>query len=387
MESDATPLGHSSDTMKSLPLDGVRVLDLSRVLAGPFCTMTLGDLGAHVIKVERPVSGDDTRGWGPPFDAAGESAYFLSTNRNKLSVAADFSNSGDVVLLQTLIGAADVVIDNFLPSVLSRYGLDKSALLLRHGRLIWCTISGFGPESGRPGYDFVVQAESGWMAITGPADGAPTKSGVALVDVMAGKDAATAILAALVGRGADRPVERSLTITLAASAAAALVNVAQNTLVTGLDARRWGNAHPNLVPYQLFDAADRSIVVAVGTDAQWHAAAHALDLPDLAADERLITNAGRLRHRAEIVAGLAARLREWPAARWIERLANAGVPCGLVRTVAEALRDVDASPRTGVAPAAGGSVRYPPPRLDEHGELIRKHYWSAFEHLPILAST
>jgi crotonobetainyl-CoA:carnitine CoA-transferase CaiB-like acyl-CoA transferase len=378
---------HSSATVQPLPLDGVRVVDLSRVLAGPFCSMTLGDLGAPVIKVERPDTGDDTRGWGPPFDAAGESAYFLSTNRNKLSIAADFSSSGDLALLLELIGEADVVIDNFLPGVLSRYGLDKGALLSRHARLIWCTISGFGPASSRPGYDFVVQAESGWMAITGPADGAPTKAGVALVDVMAGKDAATAILAALVGRGANRPVERSLTITLAGSAAAALVNVAQNTLVTGMDARRWGNAHPNLVPYQLFAAADRPIVVAVGTDAQWRAAATALDLPSLAGDPRLATNAGRLRHRAEIVDGVEARLREQPAAHWIERLAHAGVPCGLVRTVAEALRDVAASPRTGVAPAAGGSVRHAPPRLDQHGELIRKHYWSAFEHLPILAST
>lgn len=378
---------HFQATMPTLPLDGIRVLDLSRVLAGPFCTMTLGDLGAHVIKVERPVTGDDTRGWGPPFDADGESAYFLSTNRNKLSIAADFTTADDLTLLHALIRKADVVIDNFLPGVLSRYALDKGALLSSNPRLIWCTISGFGPQSSRPGYDFVVQAESGWMAITGPADGPPAKAGVALVDVMAGKDAATAILAALVGRGANRPVERSLSITLAASAAAALVNVAQNSLVTGLDARRWGNAHPNLVPYQLFDAADRTIVLAVGTDAQWRAAAAALDLPDLAGDPRLATNAGRLRHRARIVGAVESRLREQPAALWIERLAKAGVPCGLVRTVAEALRGTDASARTGMAPAAGGSVRYPPPRLDEHGELIRKHHWSAFAHLPILAST
>ena len=373
--------------MPSLPLDHIRVLDLSRVLAGPFCTMTLGDLGARVIKVERPGSGDDTRGWGPPFDDHGQSAYFLSTNRNKLSVAADFSREPDRTLVLELIRGADVVLDNFLPAVLARYGIDKGALLAAAPALIWCTISGFGPESGRPGYDFVVQAESGWMSITGPADGAPSKAGVALVDVMAGKDAATAILAALVGRAAGRPVERSLDITLAGSAAAALVNVAQNSLVTGAEARRWGNAHPNLVPYQLFDAADRPIVIAVGTDAQWVAAAQALELGDLAGDARLATNAGRLRHRDEIVAALEGRLRDRPASAWIDRLSSAGVPCGLVRTVGEALRDVDASPRTGVPPAVGGTVRYPPPRLDEHGELIRIHYWSAFDLLPILAST
>jgi crotonobetainyl-CoA:carnitine CoA-transferase CaiB-like acyl-CoA transferase len=349
--------------------------------------MTLGDLGARVIKVERPVRGDDTRGWGPPFDPEGQSAYFLSTNRNKLSLAADFSIEPDCELLRALIRGADVVIDNFLPGVLARYGLDKGALLAESPRLIWCTISGFGPESSRPGYDFVVQAESGWMSITGPAEGPPTKAGVALVDVMAGKDAATAILAALVGRAANRPVSRNLTITLANTAAAALVNVAQNSLVTGADARRWGNAHPNLVPYQLFDAADRPIVIAVGTDAQWVAAANALDLASLADDARLATNAGRLRHRDEIVAGVTARLRDRPASDWIARLSGAGVPCGFVRTVAEALQDVEASPRTGVAPAAGGTVRYPPPRLDEHGAFIRIHHWSAFDHLPILAST
>ena len=176
--------------MKTLPLEGVKVVDLSRVLAGPHCSMALGDLGAHIIKVERSGSGDDTRGWGPPFASDGESAYFLSTNRNKLSLAADFRSASDVALLHELIAGADIVIENFLPGVLARYSFDADLLLAQNTRLIWCTISGFGPSSMRPGYDFVVQAESGWMAITGEPDGAPMKTGVALVDLMAGKDAA-----------------------------------------------------------------------------------------------------------------------------------------------------------------------------------------------------
>lgn len=369
--------------MPTLPLQGVRVLDLSRVLAGPFCAMTLGDLGAGVIKVERPGTGDDTRGWGPPFDDQKQSAYFLSTNRNKLSIAADFADSADRSLILDLIRGADVVIDNFLPGVLARYGFDKAALLARHRQLIWCTIAGF-PGSSRPGYDFVVQAESGWMSITGPVDGSPFKVGVALVDVMAGKDAATAILAALAGRDRGLEVERSLEVTLAGSAAAALINVAQNTLVTGEDARRWGNAHPNLVPYQLFDAADRPIVVAVGSDAQWLSLVSVLELPDLAADLGLRTNAGRLAARHLIVARIAAALVARDAVEWISLLDAGRVPCGLVRSVQEALADTDASPSTGIPPAAGGTIRLRPPVLDEHGEQIRKMQWSALDHVPIL---
>lgn len=371
-------------TNTALPLHGIRVLDLSRVLAGPFCTMTLGDLGAQVIKVERPGSGDETRGWGPPFDARGESAYFLSTNRNKLSIALDFRLEPDRALIERLIDAADVVVENFLPGVLSRYSLDKASILSRKTSLIWCTISGFGPQSTRPGYDFVVQAESGWMAIGGEPEGAPMKSGVALVDVMAGKDAATAILASLTGRARGVRFERDISITLRGSATAALVNVAQNALVSGKEARRWGNAHANLVPYQLFAAADRPFVIAVGSDGQWLALVQALGLSALAQRSELETNAGRLAHRDEVVATIAARIGEDVARSWIDRLTAAGVPCGVVRSVQEALGDVQASAETGVEPAAGGSVRYPPPRLDQHGQQIRKMQWSAFDHVPIL---
>lgn len=371
--------------MKTLPLDGIRVLDLTRVLAGPLCTMMLGDLGAQVIKVERPERGDDTRGWGPPFADDGQSAYFRSANRNKLSIALDLRDMDDNAELRSLLRSADVVVDNFLPDALSSYGLDKGAELASNSRLIWCTISGFGPVSDRPGYDFVVQAEAGWMAISGPEAGPPMKTGVALADVIAGKDAAVAILAALAGRDAGRAVERQIDISLMQSAIAALVNVAQNALVSGVDAKRWGNSHPNLVPYQLFAASDRALVIAVGTDAQWKAAAHALGLDAMAADRDLSTNAGRLAQRERVVTELATLLRARPAAHWIDRLKAARVPCGLVRTVREAIADVSASPVTGFAPVTGGRVRFAPPGLDQHGELIRHNHWSAFDHLPILA--
>ena len=358
----------------------LKVVDLSRVLAGPVCTMMLGDLGADVIKVERPGLGDETRGWGPPFDADGESAYFLAINRNKMSLAADLSEETDRATVLELIRGADVVLENFLPGSLGRLGLDPDELLEENPDLIWCTISGFGPDSARPGYDFVIQAECGWMSITGERGGAPMKVGVALADVIAGKDATVAILAAIVERSAGSLAidKRRINISLADCARAALVNVAQNVLVSGNDAKRWGNAHPNLVPYQLFDAADRPVVIAVGSDGQWRACASALGLSDLAADESLATNAGRLANRDRVVASLAGRVREMGAQYWVERLQSVSVPCGLVRTVAETLEVTDADARTGVPPSVPGSVRMPPPKLDEHGDAIRTMGWRAF---------
>jgi crotonobetainyl-CoA:carnitine CoA-transferase CaiB-like acyl-CoA transferase len=373
------------------PLQGVRVLDLSRVLAGPLAGMMLGDLGASVIKVERVGQGDDTRGWGPPFDDDGQSAYFLSVNRNKRSVAANFADPADQALLRTLMADADIVLENYLPGSLARYGLDAATMLAQNPRLIWCTISGFGPDSTRPGYDFVTQAESGWMAITGEPDGRPMKHGVALVDVITGKDATIGVLAALVAR--ERRIEplpvsdRHLQVTLASSALAALVNVTQNALVSGRDAKRWGNAHANLVPYQLFEASDRPFVIAVGSDGQWGPAARALGLDALADDPALATNAGRVRERDRVVAALATRLREQPAAVWMARLEAVGVPCGVVRSVREALGDVTASARTGVPPLWNCPVRLEPPRLDEHGVSVREKHWSLEDQLPILQVT
>ena len=377
--------------MKTLPLSGIRILDLSRVLAGPLAGMILGDLGADVIKVERPGAGDETRGWGPPFDGRGESAYFLSTNRNKIGLAADLALPADRALLERLIATADVVIENFKPGTLERRGMGAHEVLEQHPQLIWCTITGFGLESARPGYDFVVQAESGWMAITGDAEGTPTKVGVALADVLAGKDAALAVLAALVARAraagralapaAITVADRRLSVSLLHSATAALVNVAQNVLVSGRDSQRWGNAHPNLVPYELFPAADRPIVIAVGSDAQFASCVRVLGLDTLAADPSLATNAGRIAQRARVVGAIAARVRTNVATHWLARLEDAGVPCGVVKPVLEALRAVDASALTGVAPQAPGAVRLAPPRLDEHGALIREAGWGAFDRL------
>jgi crotonobetainyl-CoA:carnitine CoA-transferase CaiB-like acyl-CoA transferase len=342
--------------------------------------MILGDLGADVIKVERPRTGDETRGWGPPFNGDGESAYFLAINRNKKSLTADLSKLADRALVLGLLAEADVAVDNFLPGSLGRLGIDRDRILERAPGLIWCSISGYGPDVRRPGYDFVTQAECGWMAITGPANGKPTKVGVALADVIAGKDAAIAILAALAERaeGSLALERRRIDISLTDSARAALVNVAQNVLVSGRDAARWGNAHPNLVPYQLFDAADRPFVIAVGSDEQWKACALALGLHDLAGDASLATNAGRIAKREAVVAAIAGGVLEKPAAHWTRELEARGVACGLVRTVAEALAGTGASAATGVPSSVSGSVRMRPPRLGEHDEELRALGWRAF---------
>jgi crotonobetainyl-CoA:carnitine CoA-transferase CaiB-like acyl-CoA transferase len=358
-------------------LSGIKVLDLSRVLAGPLCTMMLGDLGASVLKVERPEGGDDTRGWGPPFDERGESAYYLSVNRNKLSLTADFADPADAELIRKLASEADVVVENFRPGTLERRGLGAVELMKRNPRLVWCTITGFGTESSRPGYDFVVQAESGWMSITGEPGGAPMKHGVALVDVITGKDAVIAVLAALVARGATGR-GRMVHVSLESSARAALVNVAQNTLVSGTPPKRWGNAHANLVPYQLFDAADRPMVIAVGADGQWIACARALGLDGLASEDVLRTNAGRIAARERVVTAVTRKLTERTAAEWVALLDAAGVPCGVVRTVPEALAKSGASALTGLPPSVEGSVRRVPPRLGEHTAVVRERGWDAF---------
>lgn len=338
--------------------------------------MLLGDLGADVIKVERPGSGDDTRGWGPPFDAGGFSAYYLSINRNKLGIAADLDR--DHELLERLLGEADVVVDNFRVGTLERKGLSPSDWCARRPDLVWCTITGFGADAGRPGYDFVTQAECGWMAVTGEPNGDPMKTGTALADVVAGKDAAIAILGALVQRFRTGEGKR-IVISLVDSARAALVNVAQGALVSGREPARWGNAHPNIVPYQLFRAADKPIVIAVGSDAQWVACANAIGLTDLAADESLAANAGRINQRDRIVGAFSVRLATQPAAVWREKLDAAGVPNGVVKSVLEALKDTNASAVTGMPSSVGGTVRFPPPGLDEHGDAIRQGGWSVFE--------
>ena len=354
-----------------LPLVGIRVLDLTRVLAGPLCTMMLGDLGADVIKVERPGVGDDTRSWGGPTPL--DSPYFRSVNRNKLSLAADFDVADDRDLVLKLIGEADVVVDNFLPGVLSRRGIDADALIAKRPNLIWLTITGFGAGNPRPGYDFVTQAEGGWMAITGEPEGEPLKVGVALADIVAGKDAVIAILAHLAGKRGGR-----ITISLMDSARAALVNVAQNAIDSGREPKRWGNAHPNIVPYQAFHAADQPIVIAVGSDSQWSAMVKALGLDDLASDRSLDRNPGRLAARDRVVARIEQVVRTRPAAHWMTALEKAGVPSGIVKSVLQALEDTTASPTMGMPSSVGGAWRSPPPKLDEHGESIRSKGWGVF---------
>jgi crotonobetainyl-CoA:carnitine CoA-transferase CaiB-like acyl-CoA transferase len=322
------------------PLRGVRVVDLSRVLAGPYCTMVLADLGADVVKVERPEGGDETRSWGPPF-AGGEAAYYLSVNRGKRSCAIDLSQPEGRELALELCAGADAVIENFKVGGADRLGVGYEAVRARNPSVVYCSITGFGSEReppGRPGYDFVAQAESGLMSINGPADGPPHKVGVAVVDVLAGLHAAAAILAGLHGGEGAR-----IEVPLLDSGLAGLVNVAQNALVTGAEPARYGNAHPNIVPYEAFETASGQIAIAAANDGLFGALCGALGLEELVG--RFPTNAERVEHRAELIPLLAQRLRERPADEWIEELDAAGVPVGKVRTVPEALAAAAAAGR------------------------------------------
>ena len=344
------------------PLDGIRVLDLSRVLAGPYCTMLLADLGADVIKVERPDVGDETRSWGPPF-AGGESAYFLAVNRGKRSVALDLSRPDGQAAVRRLARRADVVVENFRAGAAERLGAGYEALARENPKLVYCSITGFGDD--RPGYDFVLQAEGGLMAITGEVDGAPSKVGVAVVDVLAGYAAATAILGALVGGGGTR-----VEISLYDVALSALVNVAQGALVTGTEPARHGNAHPSIVPYETFATADGELAVAAANDGLFARLCEVLERSDLL---HFATNPERVEHREELVAELGRVFATATADEWVERLRSVGVPAGKVRGVLEALADartltVD-HPTLGALPLVrsplGASLR-PPPLLGEH---------------------
>jgi CoA:oxalate CoA-transferase len=318
------------------PLTGLRVVDLSRVLAGPYCTMVLADLGADVVKLERPDGGDETRAWGPPF-VGGESAYYLSVNRGKRSCALDLAHPDGRRAAIDLCAAADVVVENFRAGVADRLGLSHAALERRNPGIVHCSITGFGAEReppDRPGYDFVVQAESGLMSITG--FDRPTKVGVAVVDVLAGLHAAAAILAALRGRERDGQGAR-IEVPLLDSALAGLVNQAANALATGVDPGLLGNAHPNIVPYQDFATASGRIAIAAGNDRLFRALCATLGRPELADDDRFATNPARVEHRDALVPELERALAGASADEWVERLAAAGVPGGKVRGVGEAL--------------------------------------------------
>ena len=310
--------------------------DFTRVLAGPLATMILGDLGADVVKVERPGSGDDTRGWGPPF-VGDDAAYFLGLNRNKRSVVLDLGTAEGAAAARRLALESDVVVENFRPGLMARFGLDHASLAAEKPSLVTCSLSAFGEDdrgASRPGYDIIVQALSGLMSFTGSPGGEPTKVGVALLDAICGLYAATGILAAALaaretGRGSR------VTVSLFDASVAALLNQAANYLLGGVIPEPMGNAHPNIVPYQLFAAADRPFILGAGNDRLFQRTCEVIGRPELAGDPRFGTNADRVRHRDELIPLLANAFAERPAAEWLERLEAAAVPCAPVRRLDE----------------------------------------------------
>lgn len=372
------------------PLDGLLVADFSRVLAGPYCTQMLSDLGAQVIKVERPGVGDDTRSWGPPF-VEGFSTYFLSVNRNKRSVALDLASDDgrhDAWLLAT---RADVLVENFRMGAMDQFGLGYATLRDHNPGLVYCSISAFGYQDPHhlPGYDFLVQAMSGLMSITGQPDGEPTKVGVALVDVLTGMNAAIGVLAALQERARSGKGQRVDT-NLMSSALSALVNQASGYLNTSGVPGPMGNQHPSIAPYESLEASDGPIAVAVGNDRQFEALCRALELPWLPDDEHFSTNAARVSNRSALAAHLNERFRTGPCSEWVSALRAAGVPCGPVNDISQAIelaqavsldpvvefsREDGTVARSVASPIelsdSSTSYRLPPPDLDEHGDAIR----------------
>ena len=380
-------------------LDGLVVLDLSRILAGPTATQLLGDLGATVIKIENPAtSGDDTRSWGPPFARTTDgrsdlSAYFMAANRNKLSVAADISTSEGAALVRRIADQADVVIENFKPGGLEKYGLDHATLCAARPDLVYCSISGFGqtgPNRDRPGYDLMAQGYGGIMSLTGPAAGAPHKAGVGIADVMCGMYACVGILAALRHRDATGEGQH-IDLALVDTQIAWLINEGTNYLTSGVEPVRRGNAHPNICPYDVFACSDGHVIIAVGNDGQFRRFAKALGMAELAADSRFVTNPDRLRHREALSDMISKALSGMPKRLIMERLTAAKVPAGPIHTVAEALRSDQAAARGAIAhiprdDVEGGRLqvlgnplkfsrtpvrmRYAPPRLGQDGDGI-----------------
>jgi crotonobetainyl-CoA:carnitine CoA-transferase CaiB-like acyl-CoA transferase len=381
---------HSNEPPAPGALDGLRVLDLTRILAGPLCTMMLGDMGADVIKVEPPGTGDDTRTWGPPF-AEKESAYFLGLNRNKRSITLNMAMKPGQDILAKLISQSDVLVENFKLGTLEKWGFGNEWLAAHAPRLVRCSITGYGssgPKAALPGYDFILQAESGLMSICGEPDGEPMKYGVAIVDICTGLLACNSILAALQARhvsGKGQHVE----VSLFESSLAMLANVASNHLVTGRDARRFGNGHPNIVPYTAYAVQDGMIAVAVGNDAQFARFAALLGKPGWASDVRYARNPDRVANRESLDGGITEILKTAPAQEWIEKLTAAGIPCGKINSVADALASPQAAAREMVRtvhhPTAGevrllgipfrfsatpASIRRAPPTLGQHTEQV-----------------
>jgi crotonobetainyl-CoA:carnitine CoA-transferase CaiB-like acyl-CoA transferase len=323
-------------------LEDLMIVDFSRVLAGPLATMVLADLGATVVKVERPGVGDDTRAWGPPFDERGDATYFQAVNRNKSSEAIGLTTPEGAARARALVANADVVVENFRPGVMDRLGLDWPTLAADNPKLVYCSITGFGAGAGAalPGYDLLVQALGGLMSITGEADGEPQKVGVALVDVVTGLFAAVGVLAAV--RHRDRTGEgQRVEVNLLSSLLAALVNQGSAYTLAGAVAGRMGNAHPSIAPYELFPTADGDLVLAVGNDKQFAALCETVGAPELAGDERFATNRARVAHRAALRDVLVARLAGRNAAAWVAALSPVGVPAGQVTDVASAFALAD----------------------------------------------
>lgn len=376
--------------MASDILSGITVLDLTRVMSGPYCTLMLADMGARVIKVERPGNGDDTRAWGPPF-VAGESAYFLSVNRNKESLTLDFTQKEGRRILDELIERSDVLVENFKPGTLQRRGLDYQSLAVRHPRLVYASVSGYGqtgPFAGRAGYDAVTQAESGLMSITGPVDGPPARLGVPIADLAAGLFAAQGILAALVSRAATGRGQY-VDVSMLDSVAALLTYHAAAYLTTGQAPPRMGNGHASIVPYNTFTAQDGLFMLAVGNDDQWRRFCVAADQHDLSADERFTTNAQRVTGRALLEPIVQRIIETRPRQDWVDRFGAAGVPCGVVRNIGEVLESPEIRARemlTSVSHPTAGELRLvgspvklsdstarsdtPPPTLGQHTEAI-----------------
>jgi crotonobetainyl-CoA:carnitine CoA-transferase CaiB-like acyl-CoA transferase len=369
------------------PFSGLIVADFSRVLAGPYASMLLGDLGADVIKVERPGTGDDTRAWGPPW-RDGVSTYYLSLNRNKRSVVLDLADEGDRALARKLAVRADVLLESFRPGLMASWGLDGDALRADNPRLVSCSVTAFGSgerAAGMPGYDFLLQAMGGLMSVTGEADGRPLKTGAAVVDLICGLLATIGIQAALAeraGTGRGRHVE----VSLMDSALAALLNQGTAWVAGGVVPSRRGNRHPSIVPYETYEAADRPFAVAVGNDRLFARLCEAVGLPDLPADERFASNEARVANVDALAAALEAVFRTEPAGTWVERLRTAGVPVGPINGVDEAFAlaaelgmeptdDAHRVPLITPPLRLGGErpeIRLPPPRLDEHGDEIRR---------------
>ena len=355
------------------PLEGIKVLDLSRVLAGPWCTQLLADLGADVTKIERPGAGDDTRHWGPPWHGEGErrvAAYFLSCNRGKKSAAIDFAQPEGAALVRRLAADADVVVENFKVGGLKKFGLDAASLRDANPRLVYASITGFGqdgPYADRAGYDFIIQGMGGMMSVTGLPDGepggGPMRAGVAIADLFTGMYTCVSILAALYARektGDGATIDMALFDTQLA----VMANQASNALISGEDPPRQGNTHPNIVPYQPFEASDQPIIIAVGNDRQFARLAEICGHPEWPADERFASNAARVANRAEMVRLVSEAIAPKPAAEWLEQLEAAGIPAGPINGMSQALSDVQAQHRQMVRNIAGISLVGSPVRMD-----------------------